>query len=233
MVLLHFLKMFCTSMFVHRNFGRYIIIHVLTILGLLRSFALPYLNFQTTPSKYIPTLVMNGKKIRFLIFLRCRATRRFWIYLLLIWLFFDPIIKPPKKDYKRKNQKHLCFGGRFAFLFKRSFFGLRVRYFSLVVVTNFQKIGASSWKKKLNERRKFSVRLSLMNDLAWTTNMFFSSLASCYYKRIIAKILLSRSLFFSSSRYLSSLVVVFRILCTFLAIFFVKIKLKKKNQYLI
>lgn len=142
-----------------------------------------------------------GKRLDFLFFWDAARRDVFWIYLLLIWLFFDPIIKPPKKDYKRKNQKHLCFGGRFAFLFKRSFFGLRVRYFSLVVVTNFQKIGASSWKKKLNERRKFSVRLSLMNDLAWTTNMFFSSLASYYYyKRIIAKMLLSRSLFFQVVR---------------------------------
>ena len=144
---------------------------------------------------------MNGKKIRFLIFLRCRATRRFWIYLLLIWLFFDPIIKPPKKDYKRKNQKHLCFGGRFAFLFKRSFFGLRVRYFSLGSSYQLPKDWSIKLKKKLNERRKFSVRLSLMNDLAWTTNMFFSSLASYYYyKRIIAKMLLSRSLFFQVVR---------------------------------
>ena len=141
-------------MFVHRNFGRYIIIHVLTILGLLRSFALPYLNFQTTPSKYIPTLVMNGKKIRFLIFLRCRATRRFWIYLLLIWLFFDPIIKPPKKDYKRKNQKHLCFGGRFAFLFKRSFFGLRVRYFSLGSSYQLPKDWSIKLEKKVKRTKK-------------------------------------------------------------------------------
>ena len=169
-----------------------------------------------------------GKRLDFLFFWDAARRDVFWIYLLLIWLFFDPIIKPPKKDYKRKNQKHLCFGGRFAFLFKRSFFGLRVRYFSLsVVVTNFQKIGASSWKKKLNERRKFSVRLSLMNDLAWTTNMFFSSLASYYYyKRIIAKMLLSRSLFFQVVSF--TCCIVFRILCTFLAIFFVKIKLKRK-----
>ena len=142
-------------MFVHRNLSRYINIHVLTILGLLRSFALvPYLNFQTTPSKYIPTLVMNGKKIRFLIFLRCRVTRRFWIYLLLIWLFFDPIIKPPKKDYKRKNQKHLCFGGRFAFLFKRSFFGLRVRYFSLGSSYQLPKDWSIKLEKKVKRTKK-------------------------------------------------------------------------------
>ena len=137
-----------------------------------------------------------GKRLDFLFFWDAARRDVFWIYLLLIWLFFDPIIKPPKKDYKRKNQKHLCFGGRFAFLFKRSFFGLRVRYFSLGSSYQLPKDWSIKLKKKLNERRKFSVRLSLMNDLAWTTNMFFSSLASYYYKRIIAKILLSRSLFF-------------------------------------
>ena len=218
-------------MFVHRNLSRYINIHVLTILDLLRSFAIvPYLNIQTTPSKYIPTLVMNGKKIRFLIFLRCRATRRFWIYLLLIWLFFDPIIKPPKKDYKRKNRNIFVLVGVLHFCSKDLSLAFVWGTSLSVVVTNFQKIGASSWKKKLNERRKFSVRLSLMNDLAWTTNMFFSSLASYYYKRIIAKMLLSRSLFSQvvslSCCSISNFMHIF-------GHFFCKNKIEKKNQYLI
>ena len=175
---------------------------------------------------------MNGKKIRFLIFLRCRATRRFWIYLLLIWLFFDPIIKPPKKDYKRKNQKHLCFGGRFAFLFKRSFFGLRVRYFSLsVVVTNFQKIGASCWKKRSTKKILCQIiayeRPSLDDKHVFQLLGLLLLLQANHSKNATLQVT-----FFPSSTYLS-LVVVFRILCTFLAIFFVKIKLKKKNQYLI
>ena len=137
-----------------------------------------------------------GKRLDFLFFWDAARRDVFWIYLLLIWLFFDPIIKPPKKDYKRKNRNIFVLVGVLHFCSKDLSLAFVWGTSLSVVVTNFQKIGASSWKKKLNERRKFSVRLSLMNDLAWTTNMFFSSLASYYYKRIIAKMLLSRSLFF-------------------------------------
>ena len=141
-----------------------------------------------------------GKRLDFLFFWDAARRDVFESISSLSGYFSTLSLNPPKKDYKRKNQKHLCFGGRFAFLFKRSFFGLRVRYFSLGSSYQLPKDWSIMLKKKLNERRKFSVRLSLMNDLAWTTNMFFSSLASYYYKRIIAKMLLSRSLFFQVVR---------------------------------
>ena len=63
-------------------------------------------------------------------------------------------LNPPKKDYKRKNQKHLCFGGRFAFLFKRSFFGLRVRYFSLGSSYQLSKDWSIKLKKKVKRTKK-------------------------------------------------------------------------------
>ena len=66
---------------------------------------------------------------------------------------------------KRLKQKHingrLCFGGRFAFLFWRSFLGLRVRY----LVYQLPKDWSIKKKKKVGKRRKFSVRLSLTNDV--------------------------------------------------------------------
>ena len=95
---------------------------------------------------------MNGKKIRFLIFLRCRATRRFWIYLLLIWLFFDPIIKPPKKDYKRKNRNIFVLVGVLHFCSKDLSLAFVWGTSLSVVVTNFQKIGASCWKKRSTKK---------------------------------------------------------------------------------
>ena len=172
-----------------------------------------------------------GKRLDFLFFWDAARRDVFWIYLLLIWLFFDPIIKPPKKDYKRKNQKHLCFGGRFAFLFKRSFFGLRVRYFSLsVVVTNFQKIGASCWKKR--STKKILCQIIAYERPSLDDKHVFQLLGLLLLQANHSKNATLQVTFFPSSTYLS-LVVVFRILCTFLAILFVKIKLKTKNQYLI
>ena len=137
-----------------------------------------------------------GKRLDFLFFWDAARRDVFESISSLSGYFSTLSLNPPKKIIKEKTRNIFVLVGVLHFCSKDLSLAFVWGTSLSVVVTNFQKIGASSWKKKLNERRKFSVRLSLMNDLAWTTNMFFSSLASYYYKRIIAKMLLSRSLFF-------------------------------------
>ena len=92
-----------------------------------------------------------GKRLDFLFFWDAARRDVFESISSLSGYFSTLSLNPPKKDYKRKNQKHLCFGGRFAFLFKRSFYGLRVRYFSLVVLS-YQL--PKDWSIKLEKKVK-------------------------------------------------------------------------------
>ena len=172
-----------------------------------------------------------GKRLDFLFFWDAARRDVFWIYLLLIWLFFDPIIKPPKKDYKRKNQKHLCFGGRFAFLFKRSFFGLRVRYFSLGSSYQLPKDWSIKLKKKVKRTKKILCQIIAYERPSLDDKHVFQLLGLLLLQANHSKNATLQVTFFSSS--------IFHLLYSisnFMHIFghfFCKNKIEKKNQYLI
>ena len=157
-----------------------------------------------------------GKRLDFLFFWDAARRDVFESISSLSGYFSTLSLNPPKKIIKEKTETSL-FWWAFCIFVQEIFLWSSCEVLLSRSSYQLPKDWSIKLKKKLNERRKFSVRLSLMNDLAWTTNMFFSSLASYYYKRIIAKMQLSRSLFFQVVSL--SCCIVFRILCSFLAIF--------------
>ena len=140
-------------------------------------------------------------------------------------------LNPPKKIIKEKTRNIFVLVGVLHFCSKDLSLAFVWGTSLSVVVTNFQKIGASCWKKRSTKKILCQIiayeRPSLDDKHVFQLLGLLLLLQANHSKNATLQVT-----FFPSSTYLS-LVVVFRILCTFLAILFVKIKLKTKNQYLI
>ena len=172
-----------------------------------------------------------GKRLDFLFFWDAARRDVFESISSLSGYFSTLSLNPPKKIIKEKTRNIFVLVGVLHFCSKDLSLAFVWGTSLSVVVTNFQKIGASCWKKRSTKKILCQIiayeRPSLDDKHVFQLLGLLLLLQANHSKNATLQVT-----FFPSSTYLS-LVVVFRILCTFLAILFVKIKLKTKNQYLI
>ena len=172
-----------------------------------------------------------GKRLDFLFFWDAARRDVFESISSLSGYFSTLSLNPPKKIIKEKTETSL-FWWAFCIFVQKIFLWSSCEVLLSRSSYQLPKDWSIKLEKKVKRTKKILCQIIAYERPSLDDKHVFQLLGLLLLQANHSKNATLQVTFFPSSTYLS-LVVVFRILCTFLAILFVKIKLKTKNQYLI